>query len=403
MNILYLCDEYPPGRHGGIGTAVQLLAREMVKKGHNVVVAGFSDWGYGGADEFEDEGVKVYRFRRGLGSMWFEQKDAMRVRASYRLLKMTGIFQWDLERSLRRYETFLEELISRHSIDIVERPDFNEYMQYCSKVTHCPQLSRPTVVKLHGTISYFLKERNIEPPQVLYEMEREVLATADAISSVSKYTAEKTSNYFGMYEPIEVVYNGIEIKAQAETEKVPGQVIFTGSLVEKKGIYQLMKAWNIVTEQMPGARLLVLGKGHREKADVLLSRKAKATVSFKGHVPSEVLFHDLATSDVAVFPSYAETFGLAAAEAMASGTATIFSTYTSGPEVVRHGVDGLTVDPDKVEELAEQILLLLRDVELRKKLEVAGRKRVDEEFEISKVAGRNIALYERVLAKSSNI
>ena len=65
MNILYLCDEYPPGRHGGIGTSVRLLARQMAKMGHHVVVAGLYGPGYGGANEFSDEGVKVYRFRRG--------------------------------------------------------------------------------------------------------------------------------------------------------------------------------------------------------------------------------------------------------------------------------------------------------------------------------------------------
>jgi glycogen synthase len=47
MNILFICDEYPPGRHGGIGTVVQLTARALVSQGHNVVVAGFYDWAYG--------------------------------------------------------------------------------------------------------------------------------------------------------------------------------------------------------------------------------------------------------------------------------------------------------------------------------------------------------------------
>jgi len=74
MNILYICDEYPPGKHGGIGTAVQLLARTMVQRGHNVVVAGFYDWGYGGDDHFEDQGVLVYRFRRVLSSKFFEKQ-----------------------------------------------------------------------------------------------------------------------------------------------------------------------------------------------------------------------------------------------------------------------------------------------------------------------------------------
>ena len=102
MNILYLCDEYPPGRHGGIGTAVQLLAREMVQQGHKVIVAGFYEWGYGQKDEFEDMGVKVYRFRRGLDTRLLADKESLTVRAAYKVMFLSGIFQKDINRSSSR-------------------------------------------------------------------------------------------------------------------------------------------------------------------------------------------------------------------------------------------------------------------------------------------------------------
>ena len=66
MNILYICDEYPPGRNGGIGTMVQVLGRELVKQGHNVYVAGLYSYRYGGNNFEEDKGVKVWRLRYGL-------------------------------------------------------------------------------------------------------------------------------------------------------------------------------------------------------------------------------------------------------------------------------------------------------------------------------------------------
>src|SRR5690606_18786786 len=104
MNILFICDEYPPGRHGGIGTAVQLLARELVKQGHYVVVAGFYDWGYGGEDEFSDEGVVVYRFRRSLASSWLKKQDSFFVRVVFALLKRTGALSRDVQRSMVMYQ-----------------------------------------------------------------------------------------------------------------------------------------------------------------------------------------------------------------------------------------------------------------------------------------------------------
>src|SRR5476651_1059807 len=104
MNILYLCDEYPPGHHGGIGTSVQLLARELVKQGHKVIVAGLYSLGYGGENKYEDEGVKIYRFRMGLDSKWFDDHQSMMVRISKRILRDTGIMEWDIKRSLVNYK-----------------------------------------------------------------------------------------------------------------------------------------------------------------------------------------------------------------------------------------------------------------------------------------------------------
>src|ERR1700744_319828 len=100
MNILYLCDEYPPGPHGGIGTSVQLLAREMAKQGHKVVVAGIYSPGYGGEDEVTDEGVKVSHYRRHWDGKWFEKRESVAVRAVNRLLKDLGFVQRDIKNSL---------------------------------------------------------------------------------------------------------------------------------------------------------------------------------------------------------------------------------------------------------------------------------------------------------------
>ena len=63
MTILYICNEYPPGKMGGIGSITQTLARAMVNAGHTVLVAGLYLPGYGEADHETDHGVKVWRKR----------------------------------------------------------------------------------------------------------------------------------------------------------------------------------------------------------------------------------------------------------------------------------------------------------------------------------------------------
>jgi glycosyltransferase involved in cell wall biosynthesis len=402
MNLLYLCDEYPPGKHGGIGTYVRLIARQMVKLGHNVVVAGLYSPGYGGLDEFSDEGVKVYRFRRGFDYKLFSDEQSLISRIGIRLLKDSGLIERDMKKSLAAYKNKLEQLITEYKIDIIEMPDYNDYIRFCGSYIPFPQLSIPVVVKMNGSITYFTKEANKQVPVHLLKMEQAILKQASAVSSASKYTANKSSEYLSYTKEIEVLYNGI--KTDLPTRNIPKsskQVIFTGTLVAKKGIYQLIKAWNIVNKNMPDARLLVLGKGSQQKVMAHLTDEAKASVSFKGHVSTDELYDHLSASAISIFPSYAEAFALAPLEAMACDTAVINSNRTSGPELIDDKINGLLIDPDNIDQIASSILYLLNNPDVCARLAKAGNEKVKEQFEIGKIAAKTIQFYNMVLKSVS--
>ena len=66
MNILFICDEYPPSVNGGIGSITQILSRELVNRGHNVCVVGLYTFEDKAADYEIDNGVKIWRFRYGI-------------------------------------------------------------------------------------------------------------------------------------------------------------------------------------------------------------------------------------------------------------------------------------------------------------------------------------------------
>jgi len=400
MNILYLCDEYPPGRHGGIGTSVQLLARQMVKLGHKVVVAGLYGHGYGGDDEFVDKGVKVYRFRRGYDFDFLADEATLTSRITMRFLRDSGLLQRDIIKSLAVYQNKLEDIIKEHGIEIIEMPDYNDYIRFCKSFVPFPQLSVPVVVKMNGTITYFKNEANQSVPQHILKMEQAILNQAAAVSSASKYTADQSALYLSYNKHITVLYNGIDTNIPAANIiKKPKQVIFTGTLVEKKGIYQLAKAWNIVIKAIPDARLLVLGKGPQQKVTGYLNVDAQPSVIFKGHVATDELYSFLQESAISIFPSYAEAFALAPLEAMACGTAVINSNRTSGPELLEDEISGLLIDPDNTEQIASSIIYLLNNPDVCAGLARKGNKTVKERFEIGKIASENIEFYKGILAK----
>jgi glycosyltransferase involved in cell wall biosynthesis len=399
VNILYLCDEYPPGRHGGIGTAVQTLAREMVRQGHTVVVAGFYDWGYGEKDELEDEGVKVYRFRRKLASAALKNQDSLLVRIGYKLLAGTGLFHADIKRSLDKYGAFLDKLIEQNRVDIVEMTDYNDYMRFCKSYIPFPKLSKPVVVKCHGTITFVAKENNLPLDKHVWQMEHDILKDADAVCAVSNYTAMKTKAYFDYTGPLEVLYNGIRIEKHKVAGKKKNRVVYAGALAQYKGFYQLMKAWNMVHEVMPEAMLEVYGKGVVSKARAYLNSEAVASVHFNGHIGKEQLAGKLAMAEVGVFPSYAETFGLIAVETMACETAVIFTERATGPEIIVDGVEGLLVNPDDEKQIAQAIISLLKDDKKRKRMSEAGFQKAVSNFDIQVVAAKHAVYYTDVLKK----
>lgn len=397
MNILLICDEYPPGRHGGIGSAVHMLAHTYKKMGHNVVVAGFYAPGYGGEDYFDDDGVIVHRFRQKISSSFFKNADSLLVRAVSRLLNITGVFYWSIKMSMSTYGNVLNKLITDYKINIVEMPDYNDYIRFCKRPVYFPKLNAPIIVKLHGSMTYFNREAGVPTPDYIRKTEQSILNNAHAVVSVSKYTAEKSAEYLDYKRPIKILYNGIEVPTLPTINGEQGMVIFTGTLVAKKGIYQLIKAWNSVTEKIHNAQLHIYGKGEIEKLKALLSKKANNTVKFKGHVDRSKLLLELYKAEVAVFPSYAECFAISPMEAMVVGTAVIYSTRTSGPELISDGETGFLVDPDNVTELADRIVNLLTDDALRNKIGVKGKAHIENNFNIEHIANEHIQFYKKVI------
>src|SRR5689334_8892937 len=67
LKICFVCGEYPPGPHGGIGTTVQVLGRALVQAGHQVRVVGACARDYPAPDYENDQGVDVWRLREPGG------------------------------------------------------------------------------------------------------------------------------------------------------------------------------------------------------------------------------------------------------------------------------------------------------------------------------------------------
>lgn len=388
MNILFICDEYPPGLIGGIGAVTQSLCKTYVAQGHHVYVVGFYKENPLLKEYEENDGVKIRRF--------FYPKAVGDIQIIKKLKRYFSIVSSASRAAYQAYMDFVLQLIKEAKIDIVEMADWNTYVYDTGITQPFPKLPVPLIMKFHGSRTYFDSEMQLKLRRKWFLTDNRMIERADALMSVSHHTAEVNRRLFRIDKEIKVLHNGVELPLVA-TEKKAAKVIFTGSLVKKKGIFSLIKAWNSVSVRHPEAVLFVFGKGETQALLELLSDSSKQNVFFMGHQPKDVLMQHLQESAIAVFPSYSETFGLAPVEAMSASCATIFTQRSCGPEIITDHKTGILVDPDDIVQIAEAINKLLEDAGLRQPLGENGRKDVEERFDINKIAKQHIVFYNQII------
>jgi glycosyltransferase involved in cell wall biosynthesis len=174
--------------------------------------------------------------------------------------------------------------------------------------------------------------------------------------------------------------NGNSIKAKHDLEGFH-VVLFVGALTrwhKYKGVDVLIKAFRHVTDRRSDVKLLLVGDGDLkewyEKFSHSLSLEDK--VVFAGNVSDKQLPFYYAASDIVTLPSKncSEGFGLVALEANASGKPVIASKVGGIPEVIIDRYNGLLLNPCDEKALADAILQLLDDTDLRLNMGKRGRK-----------------------------
>jgi glycosyltransferase involved in cell wall biosynthesis len=129
-----------------------------------------------------------------------------------------------------------------------------------------------------------------------------------------------------------------------------------------------------------------------------LPDNVKVKVKFHGHVNREILTQEYLVSNVAVFPSFTESFGIAPIEAMSCGCPTIFTAFSSGTEIINNEVDGLLVNPHKPEEIAAAIIRFLNDVNFAEKIGGNGVVK-SKTFSAREMTEKSLAFYQSCIEK----
>ncbi len=174
-------------------------------------------------------------------------------------------------------------------------------------------------------------------------------------------------------------------------------------LEPEKGHRYLLAAWPEIARAVPNAWLAVIGDGSLTDAlraqALALPPAARRRVVFAGGQTDVVAMTQ--SLDLAVLPSLREAQGIALLEAMAARVPVVASRVGGIPETIRDGVDGLLVPPADHDSLAAAVIRLSRDVVLRRDLSAAGRRRVEDRFDLDQAVRRIESIYLDELATAA--
>jgi glycosyltransferase involved in cell wall biosynthesis len=266
---------------------------------------------------------------------------------------------------------------------------------------------------------------------------RRRLRNVDAVLSCSDFVTNQIREAFPEYASrCATIYNGVDVEhffpaGQANEPGREKRLLYVGVISPHKGLHVLLDALPAILKRCPGCRLELVGRPYLLPLDWLSTLGDPAEmarlvrfydgrgylshlkeqiarlnltdwVEFSGLLSRADLTQRFRQADLFVFPSlWNELFGMPTAEANACGISVVTSRIAGLPEVIEHGVTGLLVPPGDSSALAEAIIQLLEDENLRRSMGQAGRERVLRYFTWDKIAQDLMRHYETLLASEN--
>ena len=415
MNILYLCNEYTAELNGGIGTVVKTEASSLIKRGHKAFVAGtYLDTPEPPAYEKTEDGLSIIRWNNrdyrtaeiGLLTALSELLVTLHLRFLAKRLetrKCIAMFKQTVR--------LVNELVRSEHIDLIEMPDYYDDFYRNPFIVPKIAFTAPVIIRVHGSVSFILHHSNGNVPKRILEADRSLFAMADGISAVSEFSRRFVTDHLSaLNQQVDVIYNPLEDHLFEQTtdqlssfspskRKCPQDgvvsILFIGKINEAKGVYSIIRAFNRLAEVHPDVHLRIIGEGDIPRAQSMV--KYPERVHFTGYLHRDKVIEEIDNAAFCVLPSYFENFSMAALEVLARRRALIYTNRASGAELIEDGIDGLLIDPDNIDQMAEKMEQLLNDADFRDRLAENGYAMCRRRFSTEVIVPQIEQYYQKIV------
>ncbi|MDP3584444.1 MAG: glycosyltransferase family 4 protein [Thiobacillus sp.] len=363
-------DDLPKGQGG---TPVNLLCRELLKRGQKLVV--FSC----------DAAVKDEIVLQG---------DNLRLCLGPKGVRPARNF-------FRVERDYLQRAIAREKPDIV-------HAQWTYEYAMPVQISGiPHVITAHDTPLRYLWHNFIPYRIARTLMAYRVISRARRIVSVSPYVDEHLRRYMFYRGATEVIPNGMpeQVFVQSAVSNSGDSPLTFASILVGWGAYKnghvAIEAFAKLRKKFPDARFLMFGAGHGAQeaaAQWARERNLDQGIEFVGQLPYSALMARVGSEvDVLVHPSLVEAQPMALIEAMVRGIPVIGGESSGGvPWTLDHGRAGRLVDVRSSDAVAQAMLEFAADPELRRGYAEKGLALARERFHIASVADAWQVVYDQL-------
>ncbi|MBI2183639.1 MAG: glycosyltransferase family 4 protein [Thaumarchaeota archaeon] len=417
MKIGFLVWEYPPTIVGGLGTYAENIAPTFVKMGHDVTVLTLNR-GSGLKTREVMEGVEVHRPIIADGSSVFPLIVSESVKqwgAGIRFFSDIALY------NLLSASKLLNDLMLKegYSFDVV---CFHDWLSSIGGLMVKGNSKIPCVFHVHSTEWGRTAGRCSD---TVLRLEETAAQRADRVITVSNAMKEDLANHSWDKEKVDVVWNGVDpqryspdrygdeakskVRARYGVKADEAMILFVGRLITIKGVMNLVQAMPQVLKSYPKSKLVILGQGELEEEVVRTASRLGVSdavkVRFQFVSEDERIMH-YAASDLCVFPSTYEPFGIVSLEAMSMGKPVVVG--ASGvvgfrEQIVPNGQEqcGIHVDGSSSKDIAWGIQEALSDPKRAKAWGLAGRKRVTQFFTWNRAAEETLGIYQNVVSRGS--
>jgi sucrose-phosphate phosphatase subfamily len=418
MKIYYASQSFYP-HIGGVSTYLLNLAKQMIKKGNEVVEVHLRPSGEGNQDEIK--GIEIHKvpkepIDKEIMQLYSKFKEAVYKGSHYNknefnkpACEMLGYAEF--YKVNEYFGEQIRDLLKQNPADVVHIHDFQLLFayKYVPRGTPCILTWHiPFIENMSKQLSEFLIRHMNEYDKVVFSSQEYIDAAIKLGLKKEKieliYPMANTDLFERMDIDKKSVFKKYDIPQDSKT------ILCVQRVDPKSGHEQLVKALSIVKKEIPNAKLIFVGaeslsnklSKDREKLfnDVkkLISElNLEDDIIFTGNIDYNVLPELYNSVDVVSLCSKNEGFGLAITEGMSCGKPIIGTKVGGIPIQVRDGYNGYLVEVGDYKKTADSIIKILKDDNLKQTMENNSLEMVNNNFKIEVGVEKHLVLYNKII------